>query len=329
MPRRAAAKKPPDPTQRARRPRRKKVAVASTGLSPAEVAAEQPPDGVALAEQIRADGGAPLSIYRDPIGARTLVLAALPIEKVEPTPYQRDLSEPHVKRLAAAIERVGRYLDPMICIRAKDKYWTPNGNHRLGASRLLGAKTVIALVLPEPEVAYQILAMNTEKAHNLKERSLEVIRMYRGLVGAGGGGKETDHNAIFEEPAFITHGAAYEKRPRYSGGAYNPIVRRLDRFLELPLEEALEIRQARADKVLALDDEVARVVAGLKERGLTSPYLKSFVVARLNFLRFVKGEPQFDPTLEKMLGMARRFKLDNVKQQDLAKMGGQPAEAEE
>lgn len=328
MARKAAAKKAPDPTKKARRPPRKKVAIASTGLSPQEIGAEQPADGVALAEQIRADGGAALSIYRDPIGAKTIVLAALPIEKVEPTPYQRDLSEPHVKRLAHAIERVGRYLDPMICIRKGEKYWTPNGNHRLGASKLLGSKSVIALVLPDEDVAYQILAMNTEKAHNLKERSLEVIRMYRGLVGAKGG-KETDYNSILEEPSFITHGAAYEKRPRYSGGAYNPIVKRLDRFLEQPIEDALKIREARADKILALDDEVSRVVNGLKERGLTSPYLKNFVVARINYLRFVKGEPEFDPTLDKMLGMAQRFKLDNVKQQDLAKMGGQPAEAEE
>ena len=48
--------------------------------------------------------------------------------------------------------------------------------------RRLGAKSITALVVPDREVAWQILALNTEKAHNLKERSLEVIRIYRGLV---------------------------------------------------------------------------------------------------------------------------------------------------
>jgi ParB family chromosome partitioning protein len=48
--------------------------------------------------------------------------------------------------------------------------------------RRLGAKSITALVVTDREVAWQILALNTEKAHNLKERSLEVIRIYRGLV---------------------------------------------------------------------------------------------------------------------------------------------------
>src|ERR671937_251546 len=209
----------------ARRPRRKKVEAGSRGLAPSDVAQAQD-DGRTLAEAIQADGGEALSIYRDPLGGHSVVLAALPIEKVQPTPYQRDVSEPHVKRLANAMERVDRYLDPLIAVRKDGTYWSPNGNHRLSASRLLGARSVIALVLPEEDVAYQILALNTEKAHNLKERSLEVIRMYRGLVGAKAG-KESDHAAIFEEPWYATFGAAYEKRPRFSAGAYHPVVKRI------------------------------------------------------------------------------------------------------
>ena len=48
--------------------------------------------------------------------------------------------------------------------------------------RKLGAKSVIALVVPDAEVAFKILALNTEKAHNLKEKSLETIRMLRALA---------------------------------------------------------------------------------------------------------------------------------------------------
>ncbi|HYO73380.1 MAG TPA: ParB N-terminal domain-containing protein, partial [Archangium sp.] len=167
-----------------RRPRRKKAEPASKGLSAAEVASEAATPPVELMQGIQEDGGQVLSVYRDPLGAHTVVFAALPIDKVEPTPYQRDLSEPHVKRLAGAMERLDRFLDPIIAIRKEGRYWTPNGNHRLHASKLLGGKSIMALVLPEEDVAYQILALNTEKAHNLKERSLEVIRMHRGLTGA-------------------------------------------------------------------------------------------------------------------------------------------------
>ncbi len=311
------------------RKRRKKAEPASRGLSASDVGAQTPADGQALAEAIRSDGGAALAVYREPLGGHTVVLASLPIEKVEPTPYQRDLSEPHVKRLANAMERVDRYLDPVIAVRHDGRYWTPNGSHRLGASSLLGAKAVLALVLPEENIAYQILALNTEKAHNLKERSLEVIRMYRGLVGAKAE-KETDYAALFEEPAFITLGAVYEKRPRYSGGAYHSIVKRIDSFLDEPLNAALKVREARAKELMELDDAVISVVDGLKAKGLTSPYLKNFVVARLNFLRFkTSGTAEFDPTIAKMIDMARKFKVDSVKKEDLAKMGGAPAEAED
>jgi ParB family chromosome partitioning protein len=312
----------------ARRPRRKKAEAGSRGLAPSDVAQGQD-DGRALADAIQGDGGAALAVYRDPLGGHSVVLAALPIEKVEPTPYQRDVSEPHVKRLANAMERVDRYLDPLIAVRKDGRYWSPNGNHRLNASRLLGARSVVALVLPEEDVAYQILALNTEKAHNLRERSLEVIRMYRGLVGARGG-KETDHAALFEEPAFITLGACYEKRPRYSAAAYHPVVKRIDSFLDRALEDALPLREARADKLLALDDRVVAIVDKLKQRGMQSPYLKSFVIARINFLRFKKGDSfDFDETIDRMQELAGKFNVENVKREDLARMGGAPAEAEE
>ena len=225
------------------------------------------------------------------------------------------------------MERVGRFLDPIICVKKDGKYWTPNGNHRLGALALLGMKTVIALVLPEEEVAFQILALNTEKAHNLRERSLEVIRMYRGLVG-NKAGKETEFLAIFEEPHFITFGAAYEKRPRYSAGAYAPVVKRLEGFLEEPLLDALAVREARADLLLAWDDEVVKVVEALKAKGLSSPYLKNFVVARVNFLRFKKGgEFDFEETVKKMVVSTK--KIDPAKVDAIAAMGGAPAESGE
>jgi ParB family chromosome partitioning protein len=86
--------------KKARAPRRKKAGVGSRGLGPLEVAVA-PAAGEALAEQIRADGGTPLCVYAEPLGGHAVVLAALPIDKIEPTPYQRDRSEPHVKRLAS------------------------------------------------------------------------------------------------------------------------------------------------------------------------------------------------------------------------------------
>lgn len=308
--------------KKARAPRRKKAEAGSKGLPPKDMLSGTE-SLEALEKNIVDDGGAVIGRYRDPLGGHGVVIAALPIDKVEPTTYQRDRSETHVKKLANAMERVGTFLDPVICVRLDGKYSSPNGNHRLGAMKLIGAKSIVALVLPDPDFAFNILALNTEKAHNLKERSLEVIRMYRGLVGARGKQKETDFTAIFEEPHFATFGAVYEKRPRFSAGAYSPVVKRLEGFFDEPIQDALKEREKRADLLLAWDDEVVRVVEALKAKGLSSPYLKNYVVARVNYLRFKKGgEFDFDETIGKMLAATKKIDAAKVEKDDIAKMGG-------
>ena len=162
--------------------RRKKAAPASIGLSPSETQHPDDPALRALTAAIERDGGAVLGQYRDPFGGHPLTFAALPLDRVEPTPYQRDPSEAHVKRLMGVIEKIGIFLDPIVAIRNEHGYLTPNGNHRLQALRKLGARTIVALVVPDASVAFKILALNTEKAHNLREKSLETIRMARALA---------------------------------------------------------------------------------------------------------------------------------------------------
>ena len=122
--------------------------------------------------------------------------------------------------------------------------------------RKLGAKSVIALVVPDPDVAFKILALNTEKAHNLKEKSLETIRMLRALADERAASTERELAFEFDQPSFLTLGAAYEERPRLSGGAYNPVLRRIDEFLDERLPRALKERSRRAGLLLAIDDEV-------------------------------------------------------------------------
>ena len=185
--------------------RRKKIGAKSVGLTAAETlqgdaAAET------IARQIEADGGAVLARYREPFGGTPVVLAALPIDRVEPTPFQRDPSLPHVKRLMTVLETLGRFLDPVIAIHQNEGYWTPNGNHRLQAMRKLGARAIVALVIPDADVAFKILALNTEKAHNLKEKSLETIRMLRALADARTGRNEREYVFEFDQPSFLTLG---------------------------------------------------------------------------------------------------------------------------
>jgi ParB family chromosome partitioning protein len=307
--------------------RRKKAAPASVGLTPAETA-ERHGAADALAADVERDGGAVLAVYRDPFGGQPLVLAALPVDRVEPTPYQRDPSDAHVKRLMGVIETIGRFLDPIVAIRKDDQYWTPNGNHRLQALKKLGVRTVVALVVPEPDVAFKILALNTEKAHNLREKSLETIRMARALARTTDD-RESAFAFEFEQPAFLTLGICYEERPRLSGGAYQSILRRVDGFLDEPMAKAVKERERRGRKILKLDDKVGEAVEKLKARGLTSPYLKPFVVARVNYTRFSKATSfDYDETLDKIIATASKFNVDRIKQEDVVKAGGSSYEEE-
>jgi ParB family chromosome partitioning protein len=309
--------------------RRKKASPGSIGLTTEQVCAVTDPKARELTKQVDADGGAVLGGYSDPFGGSCVMLVALPIDTVEPTPFQRDPSEPHVKRLMTVIEKVGRFLDPVVLIRHEDRYWTPNGNHRLQAMKKLGARTIIGLLVADPDVAFKILALNTEKAHNVKEKSLETIRMARALA-ARKDGVESDYAFEFEQAPYLTLGAAYEERRSLSGGAYHPVLRRIDDFLNEPVAKALKERDRRGAKVLKLDDAVNKVVAALKAKGLTSPYLKPFVVARVNPIRFSKStEFDFDEVMDKMIAAAARFNVDRVKQEDVAKIGGAPPPEEE
>jgi ParB family chromosome partitioning protein len=315
-------------TKRPGRTRKPKGSAAPIGLAAPETVAGPPPAELAeLSRAVEECGGGVVGAYRDPVGGHWQIVASLPTERVEPTPFQRDLSDTHVGRLMDVIGRMGRFLDPLIVVRApQGNFWTPNGHHRLAAMRKLGARSVLAVVVPEIFVAYQILAMNTEKGHNLREKSLEVVRMARSLAQLEPR-PEADYALEFEEADYLTLGLAYESRGRLSGGAYHPVLRRVETFLDSPLAEALQVRSQRAGRLLELDDKVAEAVAALKQRGFTSPYLKAFVVARINPLRFRRGATMSaEAALAAMASAIQRFDPGKVKIGDLASAPPGPAE---
>jgi ParB family chromosome partitioning protein len=310
-----------------RRPRKAKAG--SRGLTPIECRLDAlSGEGAEARSRVEGEGGIALASYSDPLGKNPLILAILPIDSIEPTPFQRDLSQTHHRRLADVIDRTGLFLDPVIAVTAPGKgFWTPNGRHRLEAMRRLGARAITALVVPKREIAWQILALNTEKAHNLRERALEVIRIYRGLIDEDGARPESQFTFYLEEAALVTLGVCYERNPKFAGASYNPIVRRLVSFSSEPLAKVIRAHERQAEMLLELDERVAAVIARLKARGFVSPYLRAFVVARINPLRWIQGEPPpLEEVLKTMRERAGKFNTEKVKQEDLASAGGAPDE---
>jgi len=274
---------------------------------------------VALAEQIERDGGHALAVYREPVGDHWQIFCLLPMAKVEPTPYQRDLSPTHVKRLLAVVKKIDRFVDPIVVTSPRaGVYWTPNGNHRRSVLDKLKAGSVPAIAIPEHEVAFQILALNTEKAHNVKEKSLEVIRMYRGLVAEEPSRGEEEYAFQFEAPHFITLGLLYETNKRFAGGAFAPILRRVDKFLGGTFPKTLREREERAAMVRAADEVLNEVVARIKKRGISHPYVKTFVLARTTPLtRQRKTLPGFDQTFKKLKANLEEFDVAKVRYEDI------------
>jgi ParB family chromosome partitioning protein len=279
-----------------------------------------------LAEEVRAAGGTPIGAYREPFAGKPLLVAVLPFKSVEPTPFQRDLSPTHTKRLAKKIEETGIFLDPLIVVRGADgRFWTPNGRHRHQAAKVLGLRSVTALVSPDEDLAFRILALNTEKAHNLKDKSLEVIRMARELAARKPRAREVDYEDQFEEPALLTLGIIYQKNGRFAGSPYFSFLRKVDRFSSATLGKSLREREGHSARLLDIDERVKEIVAELKKRGFRSPYLRNYVVARINPVRFhraKKGDSTppmaIGAALTRMAASARGFDIASVREQDLA-----------
>ena len=271
-------------------------------------------------------GGAPIGAYRDPLGGRAILMASLPLHAVQPTPFQRDLSPTHVKRLAAKIEETGAFLDPLIVVRGEDgRFWTPNGRHRLAAAKVLGLRQVMALISPNEALAYRILALNTEKAHNLKDRSLEVIRMARNLAKRQPQSRESQLAAEFEAAELLTLGILYSRNPRFAGGAYSAFLKKVDRFSDRTLVASLREREDYAARLFDIDTQVKKIVAGLSAKGFRSPYLRNYVVARINPVRFHKAKKgdtsppmPIAQALTRMAGGAKKFNVETVSNSEIA-----------
>src|SRR3989454_9103963 len=323
------ARKRAEPTgaRPAKKPtRRRRGPAAPRGPEAGESALTREDEHVAaLADKIEKARGSVLAAYRDPYAGLPLVLASLPLGAVDATPFQRDLSKTHAQRLADAIGASGLFLDPVIAIPNRDGgFWSPNGRHRLAAAKQLGLRAITALLTDDPALAYRILALNTEKAHNLRDRALEVIRMARSLAKEAPRSKESEHATSFESPAFLTLRAAYEKRDRFAGSSYNSMLRRVDRFMDTSPPPALRQREQWAVRLMDIDDRVAAHVKTLHDRGMKSPYLRQVIVARCNPVRWIPSKKGEKPPmtmaelLTRMTANVRKFDPSKVRAQDLA-----------
>lgn len=267
-------------------------------------------DARELAKKIEALGGKFVTVYEEPLAGKEQIFALLPISRVTAAPFQRDISVHHVRRLAQVIAEVDRYLDPIVVVPGDDDmFYTPNGNHRLEAMRTLGKEYIAAVVVPDPEVARAILSLNTEKTPNLKEKSLEVIKLYKLLIEEIPESTEQDCAFFFEEPFYATLGLIYLEDLRFSGSAYTSYLKKIDNFLPVRLPEALSERSNRAQKIKELHSVVLQKEAEFREAGKNYPFLRQYIVSKANpYKRLRKVEIDFYAGIDELIENIKALK---------------------
>ena len=173
-------------------------------------------------------------------------------------------------------------------------------------------------------MAYQILALNIEKAYNLREKAIEVVRMYRELARLDGG-EEKSYELEFEEPALVTLGFAYEK----SRGSRAALTSRCcARWTAGKKALCAAARRARAARGLG---------ARLRRRGGRSGREAEGERVQEPLPAHVRGRARQPAALHEgghaavwtscsptMTKRARGMNVDKISQEDVARTGGAP-----
>jgi ParB family chromosome partitioning protein len=209
-------------------------------------------------------------------------LLQIPIEELQVIPVQRKPSKPHVKRLLGSIGKVG-FVVPPIVVERKGRHWIIDGQHRFLAAKEARLSALPCLKIPE-EYAHHLMELNVEKQMSLRERcyvALNVVRMY---LDEEPSMAENDPRILdsIDQGYYVTVGLTYEKNPRFSGSAFETLLKKVDAFLDKPLKEAMEERRRRCGVLLKTHDAVMECVGAIKKLGVSHPFLYKEVVSYAN-----------------------------------------------
>jgi ParB family chromosome partitioning protein len=224
--------------------------------------------------------------------------------------------------LQEVIAKLGRFLDPIVAVPAPNGgFWTPNGNHRREALRRLGREYIPAVVVPDPQVAFEILALNTEKAHNLKEKALEVIRMYRALLSLRNPQKRRRSSlSSSRRPTWPPWGLSTRKSERFLRLRLRPqSCEKWTGFWIWSSPWLWRSGKRRAGLLLEVDALVEPIVQALRERGYTQPFVKHGVVSKVNPVKRKKiVTMSFDEAMARMKAALSALEPEKLRVEELA-----------
>jgi ParB family chromosome partitioning protein len=148
-----------------------------------------------------------------------------------------------------------------------------------------------------------MMSLNIEQGLNIRERSSVALSIYREMLEDRPSRSE-DHGEVvdvIETAHLVTLGLAYERSGRLAGGAYEPILKKCDGFLDRPLSDAYEIRQRRAEKLVESARRVKAVEDALKAQGAWHSMVRYQVISYANPTKRARKLSDFDKTFDKFI----------------------------
>jgi len=238
---------------------------------------------------------------KDAVKRQALTITVVKTGDLEVIGHQRKARPAHLKALTTSIERLG-FLTVLIAVEREGKYVIIDGQHRFQAGVELGMKEFPVVVVPE-KVARRMMSLNVEQSLNIRERATIALAIYREMLDETPNRSE-DHGEVvdtIEVPHLLTLGLAYERNGRLAGSAFEPILKKCDGFVDQPLKDAYETRQARAEQLLEAAKKVKAVEDALKAANAWHSMARYQIISSANPTKRARKPSDFDKTFAKFI----------------------------
>ena len=239
--------------------------------------------------------------YKDPRRKQPFKITIATKGNLEVISHQRKARPAHLKALTASIERMG-FITPLVAVERDGKYVVIDGQHRFTAATELGVKEFPVVVVPE-KLARRMMSLNIEQSLNIRERSFIALSIYREMLEESPNRAE-DHGEtvdVLETAHLVTLGLAYEGSGRLAGSAFEPLLKKCDGFIDKPMSQSYELRQARAEKVLEAAKAVKAVEDALKAKHVWHSMARYQIISYANPTKRARKPSDFDKTFDKFI----------------------------
>jgi len=246
--------------------------------------------------------------FKDPKYEQDLVFKIVPIDSLKVVEHQRKPSNYHVTHLISSIERVG-FIVPLVVVEKGNNYIILDGQHRFLAAQKLGLKELPVIVIPG-KLANLMMNLNIEKELNIREKSYVALNIYRQYLQENPKLIETDPvlTDSIEQAYYVTLGIGYEKEERLRGGILESIMKKCDFFLEMPIENALEERERRSERVREANSLITEIAQKLKEMDKWHPFIYQQILSFANPYKRKREPVEFDKMFDLLIQNLKKAK---------------------